>query len=78
MNSPYLAVAHDAAVRAGVDPLVFTWQIFAESSFRPNAVSATGAEGIAQFQPETAAGLGIDPWNPSQTLAAQRTMMSGT
>ena len=70
VDSPYLSVAHDAAVKAGVDPLVFTWQIFAESSFNPNAASPAGAEGIAQFQPETAAGLGIDPWNPTQALAA--------
>ena len=69
--SPYLSVAHDAAVRAGVDPLVFTWQIFAESSFNPTAHNITsGAEGIAQFMPETAAGLGIDPWNPTAALAA--------
>ena len=70
MDSPYVAMAHDAAVRAGVDPLVFTWQIFAESSFNPNAASPAGAEGIAQFKPETAAGLGIDPWNPAQALQA--------
>ena len=30
--------------------------------------SPAGAEGIAQFEPETAQGLGIDPWNPNQAL----------
>ena len=70
VDSPYVSEARDAAVRAGIDPLIFTWQIFAESTFNPNAVSTTGAEGIAQFQPETAAGLGIDPWNPAQAQAA--------
>ena len=77
VDSPYLAVAHDAAIRAGIDPLVFTWQIFAESSFNPHAASPAGAEGIAQFLPETAAGLGIDPWNPTQALAAAATDDAG-
>ena len=70
VNSPYVSEAHDAAVRAGVNPLVFTWQICAESSFNPNARSASGAEGIAQFMPETASGMGINPWNPTEALAA--------
>ena len=70
VDSPYVSKARNAAVKAGIDPLVFTWQIFAESSFNPNAWSATGAEGIAQFMPETAAGLGLDPWNPTEALKA--------
>ena len=77
VHSPYLSVAHDAAVKAGIDPLVFTWQIFAESSFQPTVRSASGAEGIAQFMPETAAGLGIDPWNPTEALAAAATDDAG-
>src|ERR1700728_3819656 len=43
--------------------------IQAESSFNPNVgSSSTGAVGIAQFEPATAASLGIDPTNPVQAL----------
>ena len=70
VDSPYLAVASHDAVQAGINPLVFTWQIWFESTYNPYALSPAGAEGIAQFMPKTAAGLGIDPWNPTVALAA--------
>ena len=69
-SSPYLTVAHADAVQVGVNPLIFTWQIFQESHFQTNKTSAAGAQGIAQFMPETASGLGINPWNPKQALMA--------
>ena len=70
VDSPYLSVAQADAVQAGINPLVFTWQIWFESTYNPNALSAVGAEGIAQFMPDTAQGYGIDPWNPTQALDA--------
>lgn len=42
----------------------------AESSLNPNAVSGAGAQGIMQFMPETAKGLGIDPLDPAQAIPA--------
>lgn len=39
-----------------------------ESGFNPNARSPAGAEGIAQFMPGTARGMGIDPFNPQSAI----------
>ena len=62
--------ARNAAKRFGVNPDIFVKQIEAESGFNPLARSPAGAEGIAQFMPGTAAGLGINPWDPQQALTA--------
>ncbi len=68
--SPWLPVAIADAQMYQIDRLAFIWQIWQESKYNPNAVSAAGAVGIAQFLPETAASLGIDPRNPTQALDA--------
>jgi soluble lytic murein transglycosylase-like protein len=45
--------------------------LYQESSFRPGTVSGAGAEGIAQFMPETSADRGLDnPYDPVQAIAA--------
>ncbi len=40
----------------------------AESSGNPNAVSSAGAIGLFQLVPATAAGLGVNPTNPTQNI----------
>lgn len=74
--SQYIAIAQQDALNAGISPTYFVRQINAESGFNPNAYSYAGAEGIAQFEPATAAGLGIDPWNPIQSLAGAARLMA--
>ena len=39
-----------------------------ESGFNPGAVSGAGATGLMQFMPSTAAGMGIDPSDPTQAI----------
>src|SRR5262245_45980452 len=47
-----------------------------ESGFRPDAVSRAGAQGIAQFMPETAANVGLDnPFDPLQAIAASARLL---
>lgn len=75
-TSQYRAIARQDAVDAGINPNYFERQIYVESSFNPNAVSPYGAVGIAQFLPSTAAGLGIDPWNPIQALRGAAQLMA--
>ena len=64
----YRALARQYAQQFGVDPDVFEKQINQESGFRPDVVSHAGAIGIAQFMPETAKAVGVDPYNPDQAL----------
>ncbi len=75
-KSQYIAIAQQDAVNAGISPDYFVRQINQESGFNPNAYSPAGAEGIAQFEPGTAAGLGINPWNPVQALQASARLMA--
>jgi Transglycosylase SLT domain len=74
-KSQYIAIAQQDAVAAGISPVYFVRQINQESGFNPGAVSPAGAVGIAQFLPGTAAGLGIDPWNPIQALRGAAQLM---
>ncbi len=67
-KSQYIEIAREDAIAAGISPDDFVRQINLESGFNPYAESPAGAEGIAQFEPATAAGLGIDPFNPTQAL----------
>jgi hypothetical protein len=64
-----------AAAAAGIDPEIFSRQIQQESGFNPNAQSGAGAQGIAQFMPATAQGLGINPMDPGQALPAAANLM---
>lgn len=75
-TSEYVAIARQDAVDAGIPSDYFVRQIQLESGFNPNAVSPSGAIGIAQFMPATAAGLGIDPWDPIQALKGAAQMMA--
>lgn len=76
-KSQYIAIAQQDATAAGISPVYFVRQINQESGFNPYAVSPAGAEGIAQFEPGTAAGLGINPWDPVQALRGAAQLMAG-
>jgi soluble lytic murein transglycosylase-like protein len=75
-KSKYIAIAQQDAINAGISPVYFVRQINQESGFNPYAVSPAGAEGIAQFEPGTAAGLGINPWDPIQALQGAAKLMA--
>jgi soluble lytic murein transglycosylase-like protein len=73
----YVQLARQDAISAGISPDIFVRQINEESGFQPYVVSWAGAIGIAQFMPATAASLGINPYNPEQSLwGAARLMAS--
>lgn len=75
-KSQYVAIAQQDAIAVGIPPTYFVRQINNESGFNPNAVSPAGAVGIAQFLPGTAAGLGINPWDPIQALRGAARLMA--
>jgi hypothetical protein len=65
-----------ASQRWGVPPELLAAQIEAESSFDPNAVSPAGAIGIAQFMPDTARSLGVNPRDPASAIDGMARLMS--
>jgi hypothetical protein len=75
-KSQYVAIAQQDATAVGISPDYFARQINMESGFNPNAVSPAGAVGIAQFLPSTAAGLGVNPWDPMQALRGAARLMA--
>lgn len=56
------------SIRNGIDPRLVVAVIACESSFRPDAVGKKGEIGLGQLKPETAAGLGVDPYDPIQNI----------
>lgn len=60
----------ESAARANHIPVaLLTRLIWTESRFRADATSPKGAQGIAQFMPETAAERGLaDPFDPEQAI----------
>lgn len=64
----WAAEIESAAEKAGLDPRLLAAVVWQESGFRPDAVSRSGAIGLAQLMPGTAAGLDVDPWDPVQNL----------
>jgi Transglycosylase SLT domain len=75
-TSAYVAIAQQDAVANGISPTYFVRQIQIESGFNANAYSPAGAVGIAQFLPSTAAGLGINPYDPISALAGAARYMA--
>jgi Transglycosylase SLT domain/D-alanyl-D-alanine carboxypeptidase/Putative Flp pilus-assembly TadE/G-like len=65
-----------AAQRWSVSATLLAAQVYAESGFNPFAVSAAGAQGIAQFMPGTARGIGLrNPFDPDRAIDAQAHLM---
>jgi soluble lytic murein transglycosylase-like protein len=64
------------AQQNGISADLFEKQIQIESGFNPNAVSPAGAVGIAQFMPSTAQGLGVNPYDPVQSLSGAASLMA--
>jgi cell wall-associated NlpC family hydrolase len=48
-----------------------------ESGGNASAVSPSGAEGLMQLMPSTAAGLGVNAFDPSQAISAAAKILSG-
>ena len=64
-------VISNQAKTEGIDPLLVEIVIKHESNFEPRATSHSGARGLMQLMPATAAGLGVrDPFDPVQCVTA--------
>jgi hypothetical protein len=65
---PYADLFTRAANRYGVDASVLAAVASQESGFDSKAVSGAGAQGLMQFMPATAAGLGVNPLDPASAI----------
>lgn len=54
--------------RAAIDPRLLAALVWGEPEFTPDAASPSGAIGLVQLMPATAAGLGGNPADPIQNL----------
>lgn len=64
----YVNTIEQAASANNIPPSLLAALIHQESGFNPSAVSSAGAEGIAQFMPDTASGMGVDPFDPTSAI----------
>ena len=65
---PYADLFTRAANRHGVDASLLAAVASTESGFNSRAVSPAGAQGLMQFMPATAAGLGVNPLDPTSAI----------
>ena len=65
---PYSDLFARAASRHGVDASLLAAVAQQESSFNASAVSPAGAQGLMQFMPATAKGLGVNPLDPASAI----------
>jgi hypothetical protein len=65
---PYADLFSRAASRYGVDASLLAAMANQESGFNSQAVSPAGAQGLMQFMPSTAAGLGVNPLDPNSAI----------
>ena len=72
----YVSTIEQAATANGIPASLLAALLNQESGFNPAAVSPAGAQGIAQFMPGTAAGLGVNPDDPVQAINGAAKLIS--
>jgi len=65
---PYANLFTSAAGRHGIDASLLAAVASVESDFDAGAVSPAGAQGLMQFMPATASGLGVSPLDPASAV----------
>lgn len=65
---PYSDLFTAAAAKYGISAPLLAGVAKVESGFDTTAVSGAGAQGLMQFMPATAAGLGVNPLDPASAI----------
>ncbi|HUY30728.1 MAG TPA: NlpC/P60 family protein [Acidimicrobiales bacterium] len=66
-----------ASARYGISQSLLEAVAQVESGFNPYAVSSAGAQGLMQIMPATAAGIGVNPFDPAQAIYGAAQLLSG-
>lgn len=74
---PYASLFAQAGAKYGIAPSLLAAVASQESGFHARAVSGSGAEGLMQFMPSTAAGLGVNPLDPASSIDGAARYLSG-
>ncbi|MDP9017053.1 MAG: lytic transglycosylase domain-containing protein [Candidatus Eremiobacteraeota bacterium] len=69
-------LALNAAKAHALNPEFFCAALLQESAFDPEAISSAGAVGIAQFTLDTAAGAGINPFDPGEAIEGAAALLA--
>ena len=73
-----LAIETTRAAHAwNLPPEFLAAMLLQESAYDVEALSPAGAVGIAQFMPETAASIGVDPYDPFAAIAGAAELVGG-
>lgn len=67
-DKPLADLVREASAKFGVDPKLVSAVAEVESGGNQNAVSGAGAVGVMQLMPETAAGLGVNPYDEKENV----------
>jgi hypothetical protein len=74
----YAPLVWSSAAAQGLPPALLAALLQAESGYDPRARSPAGAQGIAQFMPATARGMGLaDPFDPRQAIPTAARLLAG-
>jgi peptidoglycan DL-endopeptidase CwlO len=74
---PYADLFAQAGEKYGVSPALLAAVASQESGFNASVVSSAGAEGLMQFMPSTAQGLGVNPWDAASSIDGAARYLSG-
>jgi hypothetical protein len=74
---PYADLFTQAGSRYGISPALLAGVAKTESNFNSSAVSPAGAQGLMQFMPATARGLGVDAANPASAIDGAARYLAG-
>jgi len=75
--APFNDLFQSAASKYGLPASVLKAVAKQESGFNASAVSPAGAQGLMQLMPSTAAGLGVNPFDPAQAVDGAARILSG-
>ena len=67
-SGDFNAMIKEASQKYNVDPKLVSAVAETESGFQQDAVSSAGAVGVMQLMPDTAAALGVNPYDEQQNI----------